>query len=177
MMRIAFALCFAAVLGVSAANAAERRIDEFYGRWIGTGQATQGVVNPVATQSRDSEVIVEKTTDGFKISWTTMSSDVGNGAQSKVKSSSMVFKKGKAANLYVELKSGNALEGKKTTWARLAGDTLSISQLVVAGDGQWDMTVYDRTLKDADHMALSFTRIANGTISRQAKLSMTRSKE
>ncbi len=84
MMRIAFALCFAAGLGVSAANAAERRIDEFYGRWIGTGQATQGVVNPVATQSRDSEVIVEKATDGFKISWTTMSSDVGNGAQYNV---------------------------------------------------------------------------------------------
>ncbi len=106
-----------------------------------------------------------------------MSSDVGNGAQSKVKSSSMVFKKGKAANLYVELKSGNALDGKKTTWARLSGDTLSISQLVVADDGQWDMTVYDRALKDADHMTLVFTRISNGTIARQAKLSMTRSKE
>ena len=177
MMRIALAFFFAAVLSAGAASAAERRIDEFYGRWIGTGQATQGVVNPVATQSRDSEVIIEKTADGFKISWTTMSSDVGNGAQSKVKSSSMVFKKGKAANLYVELKSGHALDGKKTTWARLTGDTLSISQLVVAVDGQWDMTVYDRTLKDADHMSLLFTRISNGTIARQAKLSMTRSKE
>ena len=177
MIRIALALCFAAALSASAANAAERKIDEFFGRWIGTGQATQGVVNPVATQSRDSEVIVEKTVDGFKISWTTMSSDVGNGARSKVKSSSLAFKKGKAANLYIELKSGNALDGKKTTWARLAGDTLAISQLVVADDGQWDMTVYDRTLKDADHMTLLFTRISNGSIARQAKLAMTRSKE
>ena len=39
------------------------------------------------------------------------------------------------------------------------------------------MTVYDRTLKDNDHMNLSFTRLTNGTIGRQAKLSMMRSKE
>lgn len=177
IMRIAVVLGFAAALVASSAQAADRKIDEFYGRWIGTGQATQGVVNPVATQSRDSEVIIEKTSDGFKISWTTMSSNVDNGAQSKVKSSSMTFKQAKKPGLYVELKSGNAMEGKKTTWARIAGDTLTINQLVIAEDGQWDATVYDRTLKDADHMNLAFTRVTNGAIARQAKLAMTRSKE
>ena len=59
----------------------------------------------------------------------------------------------------------------------LAGDTLTINQLVIAEDGQWDATVYDRTLKDADHMNLAFTRVTNGVIARQAKLSMTRSKD
>ncbi len=106
-----------------------------------------------------------------------MSSDVGNGAQSKVKSSSLSFKKVKDKNLFVDLKSGYVMDGKKTTWARLAGETLTINQLVVADDGQWDMTVYERTLKDAGHMSTSFVRIANGTIARQAKLAMTRSKE
>lgn len=176
-MRIAIVLGFTAALISSAAQAADRKIDEFYGRWIGTGQATQGGVNPVATQSRDSEVVIEKAADGFKISWTTMSSDVGNGSQSKVKTSSLTFKAAKHANLFVDVKSGNAMDGKKTTWARVAADTLTINQLVIAEDGQWDVTVYDRTLKDADHMNLSFTRVTNGAIARQAKLSMTRSKE
>lgn len=170
-------LGLSATLLASAAQASDRKIDEFYGRWIGTGQATQGTVNPVATQSRDSEVIIEKAADGFKVSWTTMSSSVDNGAQSKVKSSSMSFKQSKKPGLFVELKSGNAMDGKKTTWARIAGDTLTVNQLVIAEDGQWDVTVYDRTLKDADHMNLAFTRVTNGAIARQAKLAMTRSKE
>jgi hypothetical protein len=42
------ALGLAAALISSAAQAADRKIDDFYGRWIGTGQATQGAV---ATQS------------------------------------------------------------------------------------------------------------------------------
>jgi hypothetical protein len=54
---------------------------------------------------------------------------------------------------------------------------LSIAQLVVADDGQWDVTVYDRTLKGTDQMTLAFTRITNGSIGRQASLSMTRAKE
>lgn len=176
-MRVAVILGLAASLISSVASAADRKVDDFFGRWIGTGQATQGAGTPVATQSRDSEVIIEKTADGFKISWTTMSSDIGNGAQSKVKSSTMTFKSNKKPNLFVELKSGNAMDGKKTTWARIAGDTLTINQLVIAEDGQWDATVYDRTLKDADHMNLAFTRVTNGVIARQAKLSMTRSKD
>jgi hypothetical protein len=176
-MRLTAAVGFAALFVASAVQAADRKIDDFYGRWIGTGQATQGVVNPVATQSRDSEVIIEKTADGFKISWTTMSSTINDGSRSKVKATSMTFKRSKKPNVFVELKSGNALEGKKTTWARISGDMLSIAQLVVAEDGQWDATVYDRTLKGADQMNLAFTRVTNGTIARQASLAMTKAKD
>ena len=177
IMRIALALGFAALFVVSVAQAADRKIDEFYGRWIGSGQATKGIVNPVATQSRDSEVIIEKAADGFKISWTTMSSDVNDGSKSKVKTSSLTFKRAKKPGLFVEVKSGHAVDGKKTTWARVSGDTLSITQLVVAEDGQWDVTVYDRSLKGADAMGLAFTRISNGTIARQATLAMTKAKD
>lgn len=176
-MRFALLLGFVALFAGSSAFAAERSISDFAGRWIGTGQATQGVANPAVTQSRDSEVIIEKTADGFKISWTTMSSDVGNGAQSKVKASSLTFMSSKKPGLFVDVKSGDAMQGKKTTWARIAGDTLTINQLVIADDGQWDVTVYDRTLKDADSMALQFTRITNGVQARRATLSMKRSKE
>jgi hypothetical protein len=176
-MRLTAAVGFAALFLASAVQAADRKIDDFYGRWIGTGQATQGVVNPVATQSRDSEVIIEKAADGFKISWTTMSSTINDGSRSKVKATSMAFKRTKKSNVFVELKSGHALDGKKTTWARVSGDMLSIAQLVVAEDGQWDATVYDRTLKGTDQMSLAFTRVSNGTIARQASLLMTKAKD
>ena len=146
-MRIALALGIAASLIASAAQAADRKIEDFYGRWIGTGQATQGTTT---TQSRDSEVIIEKAGDGFKISWTTMSSAIEDASRSKVKASELTFKRGKKPNLFVDVKSGHALDGKKTTWARISGDMLSIAQLVIGEDGQWDVTVYDRTLKGPD---------------------------
>jgi hypothetical protein len=173
-MRIALALGMAALMLASAAQAADRKIDDFMGRWVGTGQATQGTA---VTQSRDSEVIFEKAADGFKVSWTTMSSNVNEASKSKVKASEITFKKGKKPNVFVDVKSGAATEGKKTTWARLSGDTLSITQLVIGEDGQWDVTVYDRSLKSADAMNLAFTRITNGAIARQASLAMTKAKD
>jgi hypothetical protein len=175
-MRMTVALAFAALMLSSAAQAADRRIDDFYGRWIGTGQATTGPVSAVAVQARDSEVIIEKAADGFKISWTTMSSMIDDGSRSKVKSTSMTFKRAKKPGVFIELKSGHALDGQKTTWARISGDMLSIAQLVVAEDGQWDATVYDRTLKGPDQMTLAFTRVKNGAIARQASLAMTKAK-
>jgi hypothetical protein len=175
-MRLAFALGFVAALAASVAQAADRKLDDFVGRWVGSGQATQGPVNPTVTQARDSEVIIEKTSDGFKISWTTMSSDVSDGSKSKVKTSVLTFKKGKQPNVYAELKSGDAMAGKKTTWALISGDTLQINQLVISDDGTFDVTVYKRTLKGTEQMHLEFTRFANGSIVRQATLSMTKAK-
>jgi hypothetical protein len=176
-MRFSVLFGLAAVFLSTVAQAADRKIDDFMGRWIGTGTASPGSGAAAPNQSRDSEVIIEKTADGFKISWTTMSSDVGNGSQSKVKASSLTFKASKRPGVFVDLKSGDAMQGKKTTWARVTGNTLTINQLVIAEDGQWDVTVYDRTLKDADHMNLVFTRVTNGVVARQARLSMSRSKQ
>lgn len=176
-MRITLALGMAALLFASVAQAADKKLEDFVGRWVGSGQATQGGASSAVTQSRDSEVIIEKAADGFKISWTTMSSDVNDGSKSKVKTTSLTFKKGKKPGVFTDVKSGHAAEGKKTTWARISGDTLTITQLVIADDGQWDVTVYDRTLKGADQMGLAFKRITNGTIARQAALAMTRAKD
>jgi hypothetical protein len=174
-MRIATMLALVALSLPLSAQAADRKIDEFYGRWLGTGEATQGQSK---TQSRDSEVIIERAADGFKISWTTMSSDVTSPTASKVKTAQLTFKPGGKPGYFMDVKAGNALDGgKKTTWARLAGDTLTINQLVVADDGQWDVTIYERTLKDKDAMELFFTRITNGKVARQASLKMARAKE
>jgi hypothetical protein len=176
IMRIVLALGLFALFVVSAAEAADRRIEDFYGRWIGSGQATGGG-DGGATQARDSEVIIEKAADGFKISWTTMSSDLADATRSRVRSSELTFKRGKKPGFFIDVKSGHALDdGKKTTWARVKGDVLSITQLVVADDGQWDMTVYDRTLKGGDEMTLAFTRITNGAIARQASVAMVRAR-
>ncbi|MBI1212672.1 MAG: hypothetical protein GC190_14500 [Alphaproteobacteria bacterium] len=173
-MRIAMLLALVALSLSSTAQAADRKIDDFFGRWLGTGEATQGSAK---TQSRDSEVIIERAADGFKISWTTMSSDVTAPTRSKVKTALLTFKPGGKPGYFVDVKAGNPLDGKKSTWARVAGDTLSINQLVVGDDGQWDVSVYDRTLKDQNSMELAFTRITNGKIARQASLKMTRAKD
>jgi hypothetical protein len=174
-MRIALALGLAWLFAVSAAGAADRKIEDFYGRWIGSGQATAGE-SAAAMQTRDSEVIIEKAADGFKISWTTMSSDLTDATRSRVRSSELTFKRGKKPGSFIDVKSGHALESKKTTWARIAGDTLSITQLVVADDGQWDVTIYDRKLAGQNEMTLAFTRITNGAIARQASVAMVRAR-
>lgn len=171
-MRLSIVLGFAAALVASVAQAADRKVDDFVGRWIGTGQATEGAANPVATQSRDSEVVIERVADGFKVSWTTMSSDLDDGSKAKVKASSLTFKGTRKPGLFVDVKSGDPLKGKKSTWARIEGDALTINQLVVGDDGQWDVTTYQRTLTGSDQMKLHFTRIKNGTVSREARLEM-----
>ena len=176
-MRMASMLALVTLSLSATAQAADRKIDEFYGRWLGTGEATQGATATVKTQSRDSEVVIEKAADGFKISWTTMSSDVSSPTKSKVKTAALTFKPGGKPGYFIEMKSGDALGGKKTTWARLSGDTLTINQLVVTDDGHWDVSVYDRTLRDKDAMELAFTRFTDGKIARQASLKMTRAKE
>jgi len=176
-MRITTMLALVALSVPAIAQAADRKIDEFYGRWLGTGEASEGAAGAARTQARDSEVIIERAADGFKISWTTMSSDASAPTKSKVKTAELTFKPGGKPGFFVEVKAGNPLDGKKSTWARIAGDTLSINQLVVAADGQWDVSVYDRTLKDPKTMELQFTRITNGKIARQASLKMTRAKE
>src|SRR6185369_4027823 len=122
-MRIAIMLALAALSLSTTAQAADRKIDEFYGRWLGTGEATGGT-STVRTQSRDSEVIIEKAADGFKISWTTMSSDVSSPTKSKVKAAELTFKPGGKPGFFTDLKSGHALDGKKTTWARISGDSI-----------------------------------------------------
>ena len=171
-MRLALALGLAVTLVSSAAHAADRKLDDFVGRWIGTGQATEGAVAPVATQSRDSEVVIEKVAGGFKVSWTTMSSDLDDGSKARVKASSLTFKASRKPGYFVDVNSGDPLKGKKSTWARLSGDTLTVNQLVVSEDGQWDVTVYERTLREGDQMKSSFMRIRNGAVTRQARLDM-----
>jgi len=173
-MRIATMLALVALSVSSTAQAADRKIDDFFGRWLGTGEASQGQAK---TQSRDSEVIIEKAADGFKISWTTMSSDVSAPTKSKVKTAELTFKPGGKPGYFIEVKAGNPLDGKKSTWARVSGDTLTINQLVVSDDGQWDVTIYDRTLKDPSTMEMAFTRLTNGKVARQASLKMTKAKE
>ena len=173
-MRIATMLALVALSVSSTAQAADRKIDDFFGRWLGTGEASQGQAK---TQSRDSEVIIEKAADGFKISWTTMSSDVSQPTKSKVKTAELTFKPGGKPGYFIEVKAGNPLDGKKSTWARVSGDTLTINQLVVSDDGQWDVTIYDRTLKDPSTMEMAFTRLTNGKVARQASLKMTKAKE
>src|SRR6185436_2888062 len=121
-MRIATMLALVALSVSTAAQAADRKIDEFYGRWLGTGEATQGGADSAKTQSRDSEVIIERVADGFKISWTTMSSDVNAPTRSKVKTAELTFKPGGKPGYFIEMKAGNPLDGKKSTWARVSGD-------------------------------------------------------
>lgn len=178
-MRIAAAFALLALTFSTAAQAADRKIDDFFGRWLGTGEATQanGTGPVVKTQSRDAEVIIERAADAFRINWTTMSSNVDDPSRSRVKTSEISFKRGAKPGLFIDVKSGHALEGKKTTWARVSGDTLTITQLVVADDGQWDMSIYDRTLSGKDEMSLVFTRLTNGKLARQATLKFTRAKE
>src|SRR5215510_8337807 len=108
-MRIATMLALVALSVSSAAQAADRKIDEFYGRWLGTGEATQGATT---TQSRDSEVIIERAADGFKISWTTMSSDASAPTKSKVKTAELTFKPGGKPGYFIDVKAGNPLDGK-----------------------------------------------------------------
>lgn len=165
---LALAFAFAAIPGARAADAA---LKDFFGEWIGSGKAKEG---GETTQDRDANVVIERAGDGFKITWSTMRTQLDDQSSSVVKSTTLRFKGTSAANVFHATDNGDPLKEGRVAWATLKGQTLSIRMFNVGKDGAWTVQAYDRTLTSPTTMDADFKRITNGEIARQAQLKMTK---
>ena len=177
----AIMLAVGLVLAATApALAADRSIEDFYGRYL--GQGTELKVDPGTPlgrpQKRMSEVIIEpaKGEPGFIISWSTMrAKDRSNpgAAEADVKTYHQTFRTTDNPNFFNDVTSGDPLKGAATSWARIHDNTLSIVQVQLDPSGGYYVTHYDRTLTRKG-MDVHFTRIENSKIVRAVQLSLAK---
>jgi hypothetical protein len=154
------------VAAVPSAFAADRPIEDFYGRYIGkTTNEAEGEAKP-----RDIGVDIRPEDGGFIVAWETVitrkdGSTKGTSYRilfqpTKRKS---IFSSAMRVNVFGKLTPLDPLSGDPFVWARIQGDTLTVYALLITDEGSYEMQVYDRTLDD-DGLDLRFSRIRDEKI-------------
>jgi hypothetical protein len=163
----------------SAAFAADRKISDFYGVYLGHGgeEATADKANAgevTKKTSRFSQVIIRpaKEEKGFSIEWSTLKLEGDElPKEADTKTYVQTFRATDKPNIYRDITSGDVNLNADASWAVVSGNTLSIVQVSVAPDGNYFVTHYDRTLTDKG-MDVHFTRFENSRIVRAVRLSL-----
>jgi hypothetical protein len=176
MRAVSLSLCLFFVLAFSAA-AADRKIDDFYGVYLGHGGEEPSEGAPQAGQpktSRFSQVILKPSPEerGFMIEWATLKLRGDElPSEADTKSYIQTFRATDRPNVYRDVTSGDPNLGADVSWAVINGNTLSIVQVTVAPDGNYFVAHYDRTLTEQG-MDVRFTRFENSRIVRAVKLNL-----
>ena len=175
-MRAFVIACLLVVGSVSPSMAAERKLSDFFGAYLGHG-TEDSLSQPSADrekQTRFSQVIIRpaSTENGFTIEWSTLKlkgDDIPREADTKTYL--QTFRGTDKDNVYRDVTSGDPNLLQDTSWAVVSGNTLSVVQVSVAPDGSYFVTHYDRTLT-ATGMDVRFTRFENSRVVRAVKLSL-----
>jgi hypothetical protein len=124
-----------------------------------------------------SRVVTAAAGTGFTITWSTLYIDDENPSDVKIKDSTEItFAATDTPTLFKQKDAPELFSGKPHYWARIEGNTLHVSALVLDADGTYDVTHYARTL-DGDAMRLEFTRFKDGQLQREVSGTLTRSAE
>ncbi len=147
----------------------------FFGRWEGAGRIEGGDDLFLAVAQRELYVRIEPTADGFSIAWSTLTRTGGTAEtpEWKARATREQFRPGDRPGLFVGTASADPLTGGTMTWARLAGNRLSIYQLGLNEEAGFDLTSYDRTVAQ-DRMDLLFRRLRDGELVRTVRARLIR---
>lgn len=163
LLLVAVALC---PFGATAKNLA---IDAFAGVWQGSAVSESDISVHFRLTSRDIDVEVRPTGDGFSITWNTVQRQKGdpNNPTEQLKSTSLTFR-GVGPSLWAGTGNGDPLtSGRPYVWATVRERTLIISSLRVYADGRHELQIYRRTLSGTG-MTLEFERLVDGENVRRA---------
>ena len=168
---LALVLAFVTV----SAQAADRKISDFFGVYLGHGEADSSQGGE-AKEKRFSQVVIRSAPaeKGFTIEWSTLKLK-GDELPSTAdpKTYTQTFRETDKPNQFRDITSGDLNLGQDASWAVITGDTLSIVQVSVGADGGYYVTHYDRSLT-AKGMDVRFTRFENSRIVRAVHLSLLR---
>lgn len=162
----------------AAATKEQKPISYFYGIFQGTTTVVEGPSSGTEAAGRMSRVETESAdADGFTITWSTVYIDEENPSLIKIKDSTVIsFTPTATPGVYQQKEPGKLWTGKPYYWARIDGDTLNVSALVLDADGTYDVTHYARTVQ-ADTMRLDFTRFKDGLLQRHVSGTLTKTTE
>lgn len=141
-------------------------ISHFFGIFEGTTKIVQGSGADTEASGRLSRVETKAAGKGFVITWSTLYVDEENPSVLKVKDSTQI-KFGPTDNpaLFKQIDAPKLWTGKAHYWARIDGDTLNVSAIVLDADGTYDVTHYARTVQ-GDAQRVEFSRFKDGQLQR-----------
>lgn len=161
MRMVLIVMCAALALGDAAA--AEIRIDDFFGRWLGEGVAETEVGEATERQSRGLEVIVRDHPVGFQLCWSTTRHRAGESGRQTF--AMMLFAPGAAPGTWKAVFSADGSETSAQADAVLEDDTLRVTNRATNEAGETEVQIYDRSLRRGG-MDLHFTRFDDGRLVR-----------
>ncbi|HET6521791.1 MAG TPA: hypothetical protein VFG47_18510 [Geminicoccaceae bacterium] len=177
LAAVALGLLAAVIDGGAAAQTADRRLQDFFGSYVGVAEVDNARSDEGRERDMDIE-IVPYDGDGFRIQWINVTKVNGRrdvpGVQRSV--SEVRFKP--AANgkgFFIEVpRSSPFREREKTTpmrgdpvrWAAIGGNSLYVYSFVVLPDGRYELQIYERE-RTARGIDLEFQRIVDGEVVRR----------
>jgi hypothetical protein len=156
------------------AAAADLSIKAFFGKFTGSGVAQSEDSLYFATTVRDTDVDIQPTADGFRMTWTTVLRQGGDPNKPNVRRRQTTADFVQQAKLnQFKAKPGEAIPPGGQAWARISGNTLTVYIFSVDENGLYEIQSYARTLTGAG-MDLVFSRIKDGEETRTVKAKLTR---
>jgi hypothetical protein len=173
MRAVVAAVVFAFAFAAASAQAADRKISDFFGVYLGHGEADASAGGQ-AKETRFSQVLIRPAAaeKGFTIEWSTLKlkgDELPSTADTKTYT--QTFGVADKPNQFRDVTSGDVNLNQDASWAVISGDTLSIVQVSVAPDGGYFVTHYDRTLTPKG-LEVRFTRFENSRIVRAVRLNL-----
>lgn len=143
-------------------------IKAFFGEWRGTAKAMSETDEDFSSTKRDLAVTVKPNElGGFVLSWSTLQREKGNpqAPTEVMKATSVEFIPTADANRWQAKTQANVFAGGILYWARLDGDTLTVTTFTIARDGRPEMQTYRRKVTGAT-MRLEFSNVRDGDVQR-----------
>ena len=168
MMRRVFLIAGLVLSLVMPAAAQDAPLSDFAGVYKGGGVA-EGRDNIYFTvTARDLDVEIKPKDGGFDITWTTISHGNARGQRVSRKTDTVSFVATERPNVFRGTARVEPLDGEPYYWARIAGRTLSIYALTIAGNGAYELASWVRTLTPTG-MDLTFRRLSDGEAVRSVR--------
>ena len=167
------AIILALVLWCLPAAAQNAPLSDFAGTYQGSGVA-EGRDNVYFTvTARDLDVTIKPTGAGFDVSWTTISHGAERGQRVSRKSETVSFIASERPDVFRAAPRVEPLDGEPYYWARVAGRTLTVYAMTIAGNGAYELTSWSRTLTRTG-MDLTFRRLSDGEAVRTVRGKLVR---
>ncbi len=163
-MRALIALGLLATLTLAdGAAARDISIKAFYGKWGGSAVSNNRDSLYFGVTVRDMDVTVREAAGGFRIDWTTVMRRGGTPRRPKIrrKTTSLTFVGRGRPGQYLATDLDKGEGGMRHSWARIAGNTLTIYIFDVDARGLYELSSYARTLSGSG-MDLAFKLIKDG---------------
>jgi hypothetical protein len=156
-------LLVSVLAALPAAAAESLPIGAFFGKWEGSAIGQRVTTPTIGYGTRDMDVTVSGTEQGFEITWVTVIRlwDMKEGDESHRRSSTAKFVKNGPSSFVAEGAEGPGANVSHS-WARIDERSLIVYVFEIDPDGIYDLSRYARTISESGVMDLTFTRIRDG---------------